>query len=207
MQLFSQQHIALPLTPSLDGELMFWPDWMAADQADACLASAITSIPWQSDSITIAGKSIPIPRLHRWYSEPAARYEWSGIQMTANPFPHWLDQLRLQVQRQTGYEFNSALANYYRSGMDSVDWHADDEAILGAAPVVASISLGVERQFQLRHRDTRARFDLNLPHGSLLMMGPGIQQYWQHRIPKVKNLEESRVNFTFRLIQNRNISP
>jgi len=29
-------------------------------------------------------------------------------------------------------------------------------------------------------------------------MGAGIQEYWQHSIAKVKNLDDPRVNFTFR---------
>lgn len=34
------------------------------------------------------------------------------------------------------------LANLYRDGKDSVDWHADDEAVLGPYPVIASLSFG-----------------------------------------------------------------
>jgi len=123
--------------------------------------------------------------------------------MQAIPFPPCVAQLRSNLEEETGIDFNSCLANHYRSGSDSVDWHADDEAILGQEPVVASVSLGAERIFQLRHCQTRQRFDLSLPHGSLLLMGPGIQEYWQHKIPKTKYLQQSRVNFTFRQIQVR----
>jgi alkylated DNA repair dioxygenase AlkB len=201
MQLFPVQKIPLPLTDSSNGHLTFWPDWLDNEHADAYLRTAIDSVSWQADNITIFGKSIPVPRLHSWYCEPLIPYVWSGIKMRANPFPQWLDQLRLRVQSETGCKFNSCLANYYRTGMDSVDWHADDEEILGDKPIVASISLGAARIFQLRHRLTKQRFDLSLPHGSLSMMGPGVQQYWQHRVPKCKSLGESRVNFTFRRVQ------
>ena len=201
MQLFPLQKIPLPLTDSSSGDLTFWPDWLDNERADACLHTAIDSASWQADNISMFGKSIPVPRLHRWYCEPLVSYEWSGIKMRANPFPQWLDHLRLRVQSETGCKFNSCLANYYRTGMDSVDWHADDEEILGDKPIVASISLGAARIFQLRHRLTKQRYDLNLPHGSLSMMGPGVQQYWQHRVPKCKSLAQPRVNFTFRMMQ------
>ena len=91
--------------------------------------------------------------------------------------------------------------NYYRDGNDSVDWHADDEASLGNEPVIASFSLGVERKFDLRHNLTGQRVSLNLPHGSLLLMGPGLQSFWKHRIPKSRNLSDARVNFTFRYMR------
>ena len=111
-----------------------------------------------------------------------------------------MESLRLAVEAETQQRFNRALVNYYRNGRDSVDWHADDEASLGFEPIIASLSLGAERVFQLRHNHTKERVAITLPHGSLLLMNAGIQSYWQHRIAKVAKLEEPRVNFTFRLM-------
>ena len=198
MQLFSEQIIRLPLYAAHTGTLRFWPQWLVREHADNLYQTALSSIAWQSDNIVIAGKTIPIPRLHHWFSEPATQYNWSGINMRSDAFPQWLEDLRAQVTSKTEISFNSCLANYYRNGMDSVDWHADDEPILGKNPTVASISLGEERVFQLRHRQSKERFDLSLPHGSMLLMGPGVQEYWQHKIPKKKSLTEARINFTFR---------
>ena len=109
--------------------------------------------------------------------------------------------MRVAVEQVTGHPFNRALVNYYRHGRDSVDWHADDEPELGVEPLVASLSLGAERVFQLRHNQTKERLSVSLPHGSLLLMGAGIQDYWQHRLAKVSGLEQPRVNFTFRYME------
>ncbi len=95
MQLFPQETISLPLSPENFGQLTFWPNCLAQHRADEYLRLALDTIPWQSDSIVIAGKTIPLPRLHCWFSEPAAHYEWSGITMTARTFPPWLNQIRL----------------------------------------------------------------------------------------------------------------
>ena len=65
-----------------------------------------------------------------------------------------------------------------------------------ADPVIASLSLGAERTFQLRHNQTKEKVSINLPHGSLLVMGPKIQTFWQHRIAKVSAIQEPRINFT-----------
>jgi len=46
--------------------------------------------------------------------------------------------------------FNSMLVTMYRSGSDSIDWHADDEACLGPNPTVSSLSFGASRDFFLR---------------------------------------------------------
>ena len=112
-----------------------------------------------------------------------------------------MDAVRVSVEESTGHAFNSALVNYYRDGQDSVDWHADDEASLGSEPLIASVSLGVERDFQLRHSETKEKLYITLPHGSLLLMGRGMQEHWQHRIAKVKGLNLPRVNFTFRYMR------
>ena len=200
MDLFSEQTIALRLTSERTTDLVLWPTWLTREQADEVLQTAITETPWRADTINIVGKKIPIPRLQNWFGEPGTSYTYSRICMPAVAFPPWMETLRLSVERQTSERFNRALVNYYRSGRDSVDWHADDEVSLGFEPVIASLSLGVERVFQLRHNHTKERVALTLPHGSLLLMGAGTQSYWQHRIAKVKQLDEPRVNFTFRLM-------
>ena len=66
------------------------------------------------------------------------------------------EALRLKVESATGHQFNRALVNYTEM-VDSVDWHADDEPELGLDPIIASVSLGAEREFQLRHNTTKER--------------------------------------------------
>ena len=198
MDLFDHQVIPLELTPERNSSITFWPNWLPAKDADNLLFKSIETIDWRADTIRIVGKQIPIPRLQQWFGQPGTRYTYSNICMQAVSFPDWINRLRIAVEEQTGSAFNRALVNYYRDGSDSVDWHADDEPELGVEPLIASLSLGVERVFQLRHRLTKQRISMTLPHGSLLLMGAGIQSYWQHRIAKVANLQEPRVNFTFR---------
>lgn len=198
MDLFDHQLIPLRLTEERRSEIAFWPNWLDGQRADALLNQSICDIDWRSDVIRIAGKTIPIPRLQQWFGDPKTSYTYSNIRLQATAFPRWINQLREQVEAQSGECFNRALVNYYRDGSDSVDWHADDEAELGFEPLVASLSLGAERVFQLRHNITQERLDISLPHGSLLVMGAGIQSFWQHRIAKTKRLEQPRVNFTFR---------
>jgi alkylated DNA repair dioxygenase AlkB len=168
------------------------------------LDTAITKTPWRKDVINIMGKQIPIPRLQNWFGDPNTSYTYSRIRLQALAFPDWMEQLRAAVERETGNSFNRALVNYYRDGKDSVDWHADDEASLGFEPLIASVSVGAERIFQLRHNVSKEKVKINLPHGSLLLMGAGVQENWQHSVAKVKQLDEPRVNFTFRYMASNN---
>ena len=143
-----------------------------------------------------------MPRLQAWFGEAHCRYAYSGLQLPPLPWTPALLELRARVEGLAGRPFNSVLLNYYRDGRDSVSWHSDDEKELGPDPVVASLSLGAPRRFQMKHR---SRGDLPRPawelgHGSLLLMGRGSQTGWRHQLPKQPGVKEARVNLTFRSI-------
>jgi hypothetical protein len=96
-------------------------------------------IPWQAETARIFGREMPIPRLTAWFGEDA--YAYSGILHRPAPFPPIVDRLRKRAEALSGGSFNSALANLYRTGQDSVGWHSDHEAGLGSRPSIASLSL------------------------------------------------------------------
>ena len=144
------------------------------------------------------GKKIPIPRLQNWYCETGASYTYSRIKLLALEFPSWMEDLRRRVELSTSETFNAILVNYYRDGKDSNDWHSDDEKELGAYPIIASVSIGAERVFHLRHKVTKQKIKMNLPHGSLFLMGAGIQEYWQHKLSKTSLQVGPRINLTLR---------
>lgn len=86
------------------------------------------------------------------------------------------------------YKFNSVLANYYRNGQDSVPWHSDDEVMLGKHPLIASLSFGETRMFELRPMQKENTPDdyslfkhikIPLCHGSLVTMEGACQQDWE----------------------------
>ncbi|EDY37490.1 DNA repair system specific for alkylated DNA [Cyanobium sp. PCC 7001] len=106
-----------------------------------------------------------------------------------------------RLREASGVPFNTALANLYRDGRDSVAWHSDDEPELGAHPVIASLSLGATRRFLMRRKaDHRHRRAFQLSHGSLLWMAGSTQEHWQHCLPKTARPVAARINLTFRAI-------
>jgi alkylated DNA repair dioxygenase AlkB len=99
----------------------------------------------------------------------------------------------------SGVTYNSCLLNRYRSGKDSQSYHSDNEKEYGKNPVIASISLGVSRDFQMRkNADHSCKLNFNLAHGDLLVMKGSTQDQWMHAVPKRANIEEERINLTFR---------
>lgn len=63
-----------------------------------------------------------------------------------------LTMLKDRIEDFTKHSFNSLLCNLYRNEKDSVDWHSDDEPELGRNPVIASLSLGATRMFEMRKK-------------------------------------------------------
>jgi alkylated DNA repair dioxygenase AlkB len=99
-----------------------------------------------------------------------------------------------------GTKFNSCLLNLYHSGNEGMGWHSDDEKSLGKNNIIASLSLGAERKFLIKHKQTKQIVSLVLEHGSLLVMKEATQRNWLHSLPKSKNIIQSRINLTFRTI-------
>ncbi|MDX1540548.1 MAG: alpha-ketoglutarate-dependent dioxygenase AlkB [Geminicoccaceae bacterium] len=178
--------------------------WLVSDAlpgADArrLFEALLETTDWRQETATVMGRKIPIPRLTAWHGE--AGYVYSGIRMEPFAWTPPLLELKAVAERFAGQPFNSVLLNLYRSGRDSVSWHADNEPGLGRDPVIASVSLGAVRRFQLRHRQTKERVDLDLPDGSCLIMAGATQHHWLHQIPKTARPVGPRINLTFRRMQ------
>jgi alkylated DNA repair dioxygenase AlkB len=180
-----------------DADAVLYPGWL--DDADALFQRLRDGIPWRQEHLSLFGRRIAQPRLSAYQGD--FPYTYSGLTLAAAPWHPALADLRDRCATAAGTPFNSVLANLYRDGGDSMDWHADDEAELGPAPVVASVSLGSVRRFQLRRKDKRGEAHcLSLGHGDLLVMGPETQAGWLHRVPKTKQPVGPRINLTFRHI-------
>lgn len=187
------------------------PDFLPRAQADALYHELREGLSWEQREVTIYGRSVPQPRLHYWMADPGVRYTYSGLTLESRPWANSVDQLRHQLVSELGVGFNSALINYYRDGADSMGWHSDDERDLGVDPIVASISLGAERDFQIRARDPAQRDpsaqNITLEHGSLLIMQAGFQRHFQHALPKRKKVTTPRINLTFRAVIRDHTQP
>jgi alkylated DNA repair dioxygenase AlkB len=162
------------------------------------LVEAVCSVEWEQPQFTIFGKVHNAPRLTAWFGD--GPYTYSGKRHEPAPMPQWIDEARRDIEALTGARFNSVLLNYYRSGRDSVAWHADDEPELGAEPTIASWSLGAARTFAVKPRADGERWSAALGNGDLLVMSGRSQLDYLHSVPKTAKAIGPRVNLTFRLV-------
>ena len=190
--------------PIIDGELTLYPHCFSTTEADHYFAQLQETIAWTQEKITMYGKTHNVPRLSAWYGDESVPYTYSGITAYGLPWTESLQAIKERAEQLAKARFNSVLANLYRDGADSVSWHADDERELGATPVIASVSLGQERTFQLKHKfDKTLKTNILLPHGSVLVMSGTTQQYWLHQIAKTRRAIAPRINLTFRWVDKR----
>lgn len=191
--------IALP-----NAELLFDADFLPPSQAQTLLTELTATLAWEQQPIKLFGRQVLQPRLTAWYGDAGATYRYSGLHLEPQPWTPALHRLRAQVEAAAGTRFNSVLLNLYRTGQDSMGWHADDEPELGPEPVIASVTLGATRSFRLRPRDPHltphAPVTLPLTAGSLLLMQGPTQHQWLHALPKTARPVAPRLNLTFRQI-------
>ncbi len=196
--MFGKEAIDIPVG---DGSLLLVTGFYPLAEANQLLKTLTLELQWEAKAIKIFGKEIMQPRLVAWYGEPEAVYTYSGTTFVPHPFSPTLLKIKFDIEQYLNADFNSALANLYRHGQDSMGWHSDDEKELGSNPLIASISLGEERVFKLKHKHDKTRkLDVPLPHGSLLVMGGQLQHYWQHSLPKSAKVMGPRINLTFRKV-------
>ncbi len=171
-----------------------------AEHAEAWF-NRLQELDWKSETLTLYGKPVLVPRLTAFYGDPGIRYRYSGTVHIAQGWYPLLADIRDHLFQVLNLSFNSVLANFYRDGNDYMGWHSDDEPELQTSPVIASVSLGAERPFYLRHKEKlHDPYHISLPPGALLVMGHSTQRSWHHSLPRRLRIKGPRINLTFRTI-------
>ncbi len=186
-----------------DADVRFYPNWMEHSDALKAFKTLQSELQWTQQDIVIFGKKHKSPRLQAWYGDADAVYTYSGLKMTPLPWHNTLLRIKKACEEVANITFNSVLANLYRTGADSMGFHADNEAELGDMPVIASVSLGATRNFDFIHNKTKEKVRVPLTDGSLLIMQGQTQSHWKHGINKTKRVTMPRINLTFRHITQR----
>ena len=163
-------------------------------------------IDWQPDKVTMFGKTIITKRLYAWHGVAPYCYNYSGNKRIAEPMTETIDLIKIIVEKHCNAHFNACLLNLYHNGDEGMAWHADDEPELERDSPIASVSLGAERRFDFKHRETDERVSVMLEHGSLLLMDAISQMHWLHQLPKTKKVNDLRINLTFRTLNEWTIS-
>ena len=177
-------------------------NWLDEDQATRLFRDLVEQLDWSERPIYALGKELMQPRLIAWAGE--LPYKYSGQTLEAQPTAPVLKDVLQAVSTRLGVPFNHVLLNRYRDGRDNMGMHADNEPELGKNATIAAISLGVDRWFVMCPKGKKAnRFKrkFKLTHGSLFVMRGTVQHRWRHGVPKMGEVEQERINLTFRLLK------
>jgi alkylated DNA repair dioxygenase AlkB len=185
-----------------DGIVNYYGPILTSCEAQDCLETLLTTVPWKNDEAVICGKHIVTARKVAWYGDSEYFYTYSGTTKVALPWTKELRALKRVVEEKAGCSFNSCLCNLYHDGREGMGWHSDDEKALGKEAAIGSLSLGAERKFVLRQKSKRNGnpISIQLEDGSLLIMKGATQTFWQHSVPKSATVSTPRINLTFRTI-------
>ena len=197
---------ALPLVTGprellpFDGSAVLHEQFLDPDFAVRAFDELLKTNAWEEHDIVVFGQRHREPRLSTWHADEGKEYEYSGLLRTPLPLTPLLNDIRSRCESVSGASFNSVLVNLYRDGNDGVGWHADNEAVNGREPTIASVSLGATRRFDLRHRESKETVKVDLHSGSLLVMSGLSQHCWVHQVAKTKQVVGPRINLTFRRV-------
>jgi len=171
-----------------DGDVRLYRNWLGRARADALLASIRATAIWVVERRKMYDRIVEVPREQAWFGDDRER-----------GFTPELGAIRRELEVLTGARFSHVLLNRYRNGNDSVAWHNDHEVDHLRHPVIASLTLGATRAFDLRPKADRARIiSIDLDHGDLLVMRGETQTNWEHRVAKNPKIAGERINLTFR---------
>ena len=181
-----------------DGIVDYYGRVIDEKEAEHYMARLMREIEWRNDEAVIFGRHIVTKRKVAWYGDNTYTYTYSNITRQALPWTKDLLALKELAEGLTGARYNSCLLNLYHDGDEGMAWHSDDEKELEPDGAIASLSLGAERRFLLRHRESKETIEVPLAAGSLLVMRGTTQTHWLHSLPKMKKVRTPRVNLTFR---------
>lgn len=170
------------------GDFRLYRAWLAPERADALLETIRATTVWTAERRKMYDRFVDVPREQAWFGEDRE-----------HAFTPALAMIRAELEALARTRFSYVLLNRYRDGNDSVAWHNDREIACRPKPVIASLTLGATRAFDVRAKDDRARVvSVDLDHGDLMLMSGDSQTRFEHRVAKDRRVLRERINLTFR---------
>lgn len=176
-------------------------------------------------SANLYGKKYVIPRDEVRMTEDKCLepYFYSGhnvptISMTSQVLniKEWLQQYLVEDPTMEPPNFNEAFVLRYRGGNDSISWHTDNKPHIDQRYPIVSLSFGASRNFQIRRKKKKNETTMDktktpitticLSHRDVMVMYPGMQDSYEHQIPKQKkglgvSNDTDRICIVFRVIK------
>jgi alkylated DNA repair dioxygenase AlkB len=176
------------LVDDASGRIVYSAEFVPPPVAWSWFEQLRSEAPWRAERRRMYDRDVDVPRRVAAY-----RLDDGGV-------PAAIDDAARRVRAALNAPFNSVGLNYYRDGRDSVAPHNDHLYEIAAGFPIALISLGAARRMTIRTKARPRRvFDLDLEHGSLLVMSYETQMQYDHGIPKTKEPVGPRISLAFRV--------
>jgi alkylated DNA repair dioxygenase AlkB len=193
--------------PSLDGyriampdaNVLYIPDLIELDISQQWYSELSKLSTWYRPTLKVYGKSVLQSRQIAAYATDASlvvKYSGATVDLHTD-YPETLSSIQTLVEEKLGVQFNHVMLNRYDDGEVYIGLHADNLE----NRVIATVSLGAERTFIMRHRTIKGEEGMKkwkLETGSLCVMHGDTQRFWKHEIPKEPKIKEGRISLTFR---------
>jgi alkylated DNA repair dioxygenase AlkB len=154
--------------------------WIAPTDADEICARLLSEVPWQSSHLF---------RYDHLVEEQRLGAGWRR----GNPLPHpALAEATRALQHRYSVTFDGFGMIQYRDAADGQAFHRDTDMRWLDDTVIAILTFGQQRPWELRPRANRrladtpgkgATHDLAPASGDLLVMGGSCQAGWEHSVP------------------------
>lgn len=195
---------ARPVTPDGAGVPVIYADNFIREvthkRPEGIYEVLAAELPW--------GRHDGLPRDEVYFNDTPEPYTYGRAphERTYDPEPEWhplLLEIRQGLEFYFRGPFDVCFGNLYRSSRDYLGWHSDDSPEMDPDRDIVTVSFGAERPIDFRRRglyngngyDAR----LMLESGSAAVMEAGMQLGWEHRIPKVGEVNIGpRLSLTFR---------
>lgn len=178
------------LLADAEGGIRYWPSFVDAATADGWFEALRERAGWKSQRRMMYDREVDVPRLMASY--------WFEDLPPASPLP--FDDMLARIRAVAPAPYTAVGMNLYRDGRDSVAMHHDKLHMLVPGQPMALVSLGHSRRMRIRAQaDHRDAFDVELAHGSLLVMSHASQLTHEHGIPKTAKPVDPRMSAVFRV--------
>jgi len=181
-----------------DGIALYYEKIIADEQIEPLYNALLNNIQWENERVVMFGKEIITKRKVALYSDPSIAYRYASKTKIGLPWIDTLIEIKNITESVTKESYNACLLNLYHNGEESMGWHSDNEKEIITGSSIASLSLGANRKFSFKHKETKETISIELENGSLLEMKGTIQSRWWHALPKSKKVTDARINLTFR---------
>ena len=180
------------------GEIIFYEKFIKSKKSKKLYDNILKNLPLEQGTYNMFGKEVKTPRLLWAVRDKDFDIKKSYHITESSTWNKKIEKIKTKVEKVINKKIKYAQINYYRNGNDYIGWHTDSEVIEG--DLIASLSLGVTRKFQFKSISKKEQYEIELTDGSLIIFDESAAKLdWKHRIPKQKNINEGRINLTFRL--------